>query len=139
MRHSNVHLGYGTNGNPQQSFEQFETQIKSQELEENLVKNNRDRMIDLVKTEKAKKIISELYRQGAIIGDGGTADMLEYEAKNGVQPGKKAHYQKALDRVREINKVLIKKQAPGDEDVLKKEKAKLERAIELWEKKNGKK
>ena len=60
MRHSNTNLAYGTNGNPNQELEQFETEIKSKELEFNLLKNNRDRMLDSVKTEKAKKIISEL-------------------------------------------------------------------------------
>lgn len=139
MRHSNTNLAYGTNGNPNQELEQFETEIKSKELEFNLLKNNRDRMLDSVKTEKAKKIISELYRPGATVGDGGTADMLRDEAVNGVQPGKKSHYQKASDRVREINKVLSNNQAPGDEEVLRNEKEKLEKAIKLWENKNGKK
>lgn len=139
MKHSNTHLWHGTNGNPQQDLEQFDTQIKSNELENNLVNGNRDRMLNSVKSEKAKKIISELYRPGAKIGDGGTADMLEDEARNGIQPGKKSHYQKAVDRVREINKVLTKNEALGDEEVLKREKSKLEKAIELWEKNHGKK
>ena len=65
--------------------------------------------------------------------------MLRDEAVNGVQPGKKSHYQKASDRVREINKVLSNNQAPGDEEVLRNEKEKLEKAIKLWENKNGKK
>jgi hemerythrin superfamily protein len=65
--------------------------------------------------------------------------MLRDEAINGVQPGKKSHYQKAVDRVREITKVLNKHQAPEDEEILKREKEKLEKAIKLWERKNGKK
>ncbi len=139
MDHSNLDLAHGTNGNPQQNLEQTETQIKSKELETNLVKNNRERMLESVKTEKAKNIISELYRPGAVVGDGGTADMLRDEAINGVQQGKKSHYQKAVDRVREIKKMLAKHLVPGDEDILTKEKNKLEKAIELWENKHGKK
>jgi hypothetical protein len=139
MRHSNLKLGHGTNGNPQQTISQSETKIKSKELETQLLINNRDKLLKSVKTQKAKNIISELYRPGASIGDGGTADMLIDEANNGIQPGKKSHYQKAIDRVREISRTLSKNLAPGDEEVLIKEKNKLEKAIELWEKKNGKK
>lgn len=139
MRHSNVELAHGTNGNPQQELEQFDTESKSRILEKEIVKTNRDVMLESVKSEKAKKIISELYRPGAEVGDGGTADMLIDEAINGVKPGKKCHYQKAVDRVREINKTLAKNLAPGDEEVLKKEKFKLEKAIMLWENRNGKK
>lgn len=139
MRHSNLKLAWGTKGNPQQSLEQTETQIKSKELETTLSKSTRDRMLASVKTEKGKQIISELYRPGAYIGDGGTADKLLDEAINGIQPGEKAHYQKACDRVREITKTLIKNLAPGDEEVLIREKEKLENAIKLWEGKHGKK
>lgn len=139
MRHSNLKLAYGTNGNPQQNLEQNETEIVSKELETNLLKTHREIMIESVKTIKAKTIISELYRPGATIGDGGTADMLRDEAINGVQNGKKSHYQKAIDRVREIEKTINKNLAPGDEEVLIKEKEKLIKAIELWEKRNGKK
>lgn len=139
MRHSNLNLCHGTIGNPQESFEQNETQIKSRNLELNLAKTNRERILNSVKTQKAKNIISELYRPGATIGDGGTADMLREEAINGVQPGKKSHYQKAIDRVREINRTLEKNWAVGDEKVLINEKIKLEKAIKLWESKNGKK
>ena len=139
MRHSNLNFGYGTNGNSQQSLEQEETQRKSKELETKLVGNVRDKMIASAKTEKGKKIISELYRPGANVGDGGTADKLIDEAINGVRTGEKSHYQKACDRVREINKTLAKNLAPGDEEILTKEKEKLERAIKFWEKKHGNK
>ena len=139
MDHSNTKLAHGTNGNPQQDIDQFDTQYKSQQIEDNALKNAREKLLNSVKSEKAKRIISELYRPGAKVGDGGTADMLRDEAINGVQPGKKSHYQKAVDRVREITKVLNKHQAPEDEEILKREKEKLEKAIKLWERKNGKK
>jgi hypothetical protein len=139
MKHSNIGLGHGTKGNPQQDIGQQETKEKSLLLESNIKNKNRDEKINSVKTNKAKKIMSELYRPGAEIGDGGTADMLIDEANNGVQPGKKSHYQKATDRVREIDKVLEKNLAPGDEKVLESEKEKLIKAILLWESKHGKK
>ena len=137
MRHSNLKLSYGTNGNRQQSIEQNDTQVISKDLELKLVNNNRESLLKSVKTQKAKNIISELYRTGAFIGDGGTADKLINEAINGVQPGERSHYQKAKDRVREISKTLLKNLAPGDEAILAKEKEKLEKAILIWEEKHG--
>lgn len=139
MRHSNLKLAHGTNGNRQQSIEQNETQVISKDLELKLVNDNRESLLKSVKTQKAKNIISELYRPGAFIGDGGTADKLIDEAINGVQPGERSHYQKAKDRVREISKTLLKNLAPGDEAILAKEKEKLEKAIFIWEEKHGNK
>ena len=126
MRHSNFKLAYGTNGNRQQSIEQNDTQVISKDLELKLVNNNRESLLKSVKTQKTKNIILKLYRAGALIGDGGTADKLINEAINGVQPGERSHYQKAKDRVREISKTLLKNLAPGDEAILAKEKEKLE-------------
>ena len=126
MRHSNFKLAYGTNGNRQQSIEQNDTQVISKDLELKLVNNNRESLLKSVKTQKTKNIILKLYRAGALIGDGGTADKLINEAINGVQPGERSHYQKAKDRVREISKALLKNLAPGDEAILAKEKEKLE-------------
>lgn len=139
MRHSNLKLAHGTNGNRQQSIEQNETQLISKDLELKLINNNRESLLKSVKTQKAKNIISELYRPGAFVGNGGTADKLIDEAINGIQPGEKSHYQKAKDRVREISKTLSKKLAPGDEAILAKEKEKLEKAILIWEEKHGNK
>ena len=139
MRHSNLKLAKGTNGNPQQELEQFETEAKSRELEKEMLDKYREKLLNSVKTKKAKNIILELYRPGATIGDGGTADALIDEAINGINPDNKGHYQKATDRVKEIEKSINKNLVQGDEDVLLKEKEKLEKAIELWEQKNGKK
>lgn len=139
MRHSNLKLAHGTNGNRQQSIEQNETEVISKDLELKLVNNNRESLLNSVKTQKAKNIISELYRPGAFVGDGGTADKLIDEAINGVKLGERSHYQKAKDRAREISKTLLKNLAPGDETILIKEKEKLEKAILIWEEKYGNK
>ena len=89
MRHSNLKLAHGTQGNPQQSLEQNEIKEISKKLELKLANNNREKMLSSVKTQKAKSILSELYRLGATIGDGSTADMLIHEAINGITHGKK--------------------------------------------------
>ena len=122
MRHSNLKLAYGTNGNRQQSIEQNDTQVISKDLELKLVNNNRESLLKSVKIQKTINIISELYRAGAFIDDGGTANKLIDEAINGVQPGERSHYQKAKDRVRKISKTLLKNLAPGDEAILAKKK-----------------
>ncbi len=52
--------------------------------------------------------------------------------------GDKGHYKKACDRVREIKNAFRDGTVKGDEDLLKKEMDKLEKAIKLWEKLHGK-
>ena len=56
-----------------------------------------------------KKIIKELYRPGAEIGDGGTADALRYEKQTGKSVGGKSHIKKAEERAKQIKKILSKK------------------------------
>lgn len=132
MRHSNLELVHRTNGNPQQDFEQNQTSYQEKELETKLIVSKRNALLESVKTQKAKNIISELYRPGASVGDGGTADMLRDEAVNGIKPEEKSYYKKAVERVREIDKTILNNLAPGDENILLKEKDKLAKTIELW-------
>ena len=102
------------------------------------VGSQRERLMSKMKTEKGKRIINELYRATASIGDGGTADALIHEADTGVKPGDIGHYQKATDRVKEINNSIARGLVKGDEEELIKERDKLIEAIKYWEKKHGK-
>ncbi len=141
MRKSNSGLVNGAETNPQGSLEQEDARILSINAKESLVKfcnSKRDELLAKMKTPKGKSIINELYRPGASVGNGGTADKLIDETINGVKPGDKGHYQKAKDRVREIEKVLKNGVAKGDESILLEEKDRLIKAIEYWEKKYGK-
>lgn len=53
-----------------------------------------------------KNQIAELYRPGAKIGDGGTADALRHEINTGNLVGGKSHYLKAKERVRALTKLV---------------------------------
>ena len=65
--------------------------------------NHHDYYMNQAENEKLKRIIEQLYREDAEIGDGGTADMLRYEYKNGLEL---EHLQKATDRINELHKLV---------------------------------
>ena len=141
MRNGDSGQGKGTSGSPQTSLEQEEARLDELAAEKRLseeANSQRGKLLSKMKTEKGKSIINELYRPGASIGDGGTADALIHEADSGLGPNDKSHYKKALDRVREINKAIAKGLVKGDEDILESERDKLIKAIKYWEKKHGK-
>ena len=75
--------------------------------------NHRDYYMNQAENEKLKRIIDQLYREDAVIGDGGTADMLRYEYKNGLEL---EHLKKATDRINELHK-LIKSNVLSDSDL----------------------
>lgn len=53
-----------------------------------------------------KNQIAELYRPGAMIGDGGTADALREEIKTGKLVAGKSHFIKASERVKALTKLI---------------------------------
>jgi hypothetical protein len=55
--------------------------VQSQDLRRRVLNN-------LAKDETTKKIINELYREGATVGRGGTADAIREELRNGVKAGR---------------------------------------------------
>ncbi len=67
-----------------------------------------------------KKIIKELYRPGAKIGDGGTADALKYEKQTGKTIAGKGHAIKAKERANQIKKIISKNPNHPDKLVLQK-------------------
>lgn len=86
---------------------------------------------------KARNIIDQLYRPGAKHGDGGTADALKEEAKRNNPIGGKHHYQKAKERLKNIENVLKKESLLEREiNILKEIYEKLKEAIEFWEQRN---
>ncbi len=141
MRNDDSGQAIGTNGSPQTSLEQEAARLDELAAEKRLsesLSTERERLLSKMKTEKGKSIINELYRPTASIGDGGTADALIHEADVGVKPGDTSHYQKAMDRAKEINNSIARGLVKGDEKELIKERDKLIKAIKYWEKKHGK-
>lgn len=97
--------------------------------------SKRNTYLSQMTNQKAKNIVDQLYRPGAEIGDGGTADALIYEAKTGNKVGGKKHYDKAIQRVKNIERVLREEKLSDTErNLLKSLLKKLKEAIEAWDK-----
>lgn len=70
-----------------------------------------------VENPKLENAIKQLYRGKSFIGDGGTADVLNFEKVTGLGLGRNGgtHYQKALDMASYLqNKVLTENLSVGD-------------------------
>lgn len=87
------------------------------------------KLLEEAKTQEVKDLVKQLYRPGAKIGDGGTADALKHEKKTGENIGNKGHEQKAKERVAQINKLLSKYPNHQDKELLLKLKKDLENAL----------
>jgi RHS repeat-associated protein len=70
----------------------------------------RSTLLAVVKNQKLRNIIELLYRPGATVGDGGTADAIRQEIKTGIQVGGKWHVSKGLQIRSALRKLL---RAPG--------------------------
>jgi hypothetical protein len=66
----------------------------------------RDLLLKSTSDGKLKNIISELYRETARVGDGGTADALRYETQTGNLLSPSGHLMKAVGRINELTKYL---------------------------------
>lgn len=96
-------------------------------------KSRRDSMIKKVKSKSLKNVVSQLYRPGAFIGDGGTASVVLFERRTGLGLGKNGgtHEKKARDMITHINnKVLTQNLSNSDRKTAKRIVKKLERALE---------
>ena len=70
--------------------------------------NNRESLLNSVTNEKLKNIINNLYRPGAKIGSGSTADAIRYELQTGDLLSKTGHMQKGKDYLTGLNNLLEK-------------------------------
>lgn len=73
----------------------------------------------LAKTNECKRIIDELYREVASVGDGGTADAIRKQLSTGKLVGKKDHIRKGKERLRQIEKIIDRDKEHPDKDILK--------------------
>ena len=95
-------------------------------------KSRRDSLIKKVNNKSLKNVVSQLYRPGAFIGDGGTASMILFERRTGIGLGKNGgtHEKKARDMITHIkNKILPQNLSNSDRKIAKKIVKKLERAL----------
>ena len=68
-----------------------------------LTGSTREKLLQQARDADLRKEINELYRDKAVIGDGGTADALREEFEN----GSSKHLQKAIQRLDNINDIII--------------------------------
>ncbi len=90
---------------------------------------NRDKLLSTIEDPKLRSLANELYREGATVGDGGTADKLIKEFSE----GSSKHLQKASERLKNLN-YLANSNTLGlnDLDVLDELRIDLENAINLF-------
>ena len=133
MNHGNSGLAHGTGGSPQLTLDNGDMALKAKENEQAIVKSETDfyasesgkilpakykRWIGVSKRsmlmKKAKNTmlrnaISQLYRPGAVIGDGGTASVIKFEKRTGLGLGKNGgtHEKKGREMIRYIEKKIL--------------------------------
>ena len=66
-----------------------------------LTGSTRDKLLATVQDTELGKIVNELYRPEATVGDGGTADVLVEEFSN----GSSRHLQKAIERLKQLKRL----------------------------------
>ena len=74
--------------------------------EVHLLPSPRRYLLDSAKSPELRKVIEELYKPGARIGDGGTADVLRYEIRTGDLRSPSGHSTKALERHTQLLKLM---------------------------------
>jgi len=125
-RYRNSGIGKGIGTSPQTTLENQEYENKVKEIEEKLETKNENtqsneispigrELLEKCSNEKLKNTIKELYRPGASIGDGSTADAIRYEVSTGKLIGGKSHVQKGLERLKNLENILKRKDL-NDED-----------------------
>ena len=97
--------------------------------------NRRDRLLAKAKNPKLRKAIDLLYRSGSFIGDGGTASVLKFEKRTGLNVGYNgnSHYQKATDLETYLSKKVLKQNLTAGEQKLAEKMIKsLKKSIIEW-------
>ena len=85
--------------------------------------------------ETDRNAIDQMYRDGSFIGDGGTASILKFEKRTGLNTGRNgnSHYQKAVDSERYLsNKVLKENLTFGERRVAEKMVRSLKKSMIEW-------
>ena len=92
--------------------------------------SNREKLLSVVQNKKLSSIVNELYRPGAVVGDGGTATKLMQE----FHEGSTKHLNKAKHRLNELNKLANSGHLSlNDLDIVDALRMDLENAIKLFD------
>ena len=116
-RYYNSGIGKGIGTSPQTTLQNQVYENKVKEIEEKVKTNTivkpkaemsekGKQLLNSATNEKLKNVIKELYRPGASIGDGGTADAIRHEIETGELVGGKSHIQKGIERLKNLENIL---------------------------------
>ena len=67
--------------------------------------NIRQQLMMSINNPELKKAINMIYRKGAIIGNGGTADVIRFELETGLLLSSSGHRKKGLEMIKFLNKI----------------------------------
>lgn len=127
-----MHGGFG-NSKPKTDFYVGENgQILPGKHKKWIGVSKREKLLKKAKNSKLKNAINQMYRPGSFIGDGGTASILKFEKRTGINVGRNgnSHMQKAMDMEKYLkNKVLSQKLSKSDRKLANKILRKLRLAI----------
>jgi len=109
------------------------TSVINSEQENELVfrtlRLQQERLLSIAITSECKRTKESLYRKGASVGDGGTADAIRYEMITGEKVSGKSHIEKGWNSIHRIDNILKKQANHPDKELLTKLKEDLLNAL----------
>ena len=125
-------LFHGTTGSTQMAFQEYPSGSDSSGPKPAASSSDpkRESLLSAATTEQVRRIINELYREGADVGDGGTADAIREELATGKPVGGRSHVRKGKERLRQIEKILSSNPNHPDREILEQLRDDLKNALE---------
>lgn len=95
--------------------------VLPKEFKEWIGTNQREHLLNSTNNTKLKNAINQLYRPGAIIGNGGTASVIRFEKATGIGLGRNGntHIKKGREMIRFLEKKVLKQKdlSSADKDL----------------------
>lgn len=123
-------LFHGTLGSPQAKIPVAQIEDTIGSTSSSAVASTREALLSEATSDEVQRLIKELYRKGATVGDGGTADAIREELATGNPTGGRSHIQKGKERLRQIERMLEKYPEHADRALLERLRDDLQDALE---------
>jgi hypothetical protein len=120
----------GTSGSPQLSLPNGGSDTTIQPGSNTGSGTQKEALLNEATTDEARGIVNELYREGANVGDGGTADAIREELATGNPVSGRSHIQKGRERLRQIERILQRNPDHPDRALLERLRNDLRNALE---------
>ena len=93
--------------------------------------NKRDSLLKKAKNPLLKNAVNQLFRNSSFIGDGGTASVIKFEKRTGINLGNRGnnHMQKGSDMVKYLRKILLEPLSASDRKLATKLLKSLQKAM----------